>query len=59
MHNGFVGGWPRLRRRIEALIPDELFAARVGTTDSEALFLAILGGGMRIPSLPLNECWQR
>jgi predicted glutamine amidotransferase len=40
MHNGFVGGWPRLRRRIEALIPDELFPSRIGTTDSEALFLA-------------------
>jgi len=50
MHNGFVGGWPRLRRRIEALIPDELYPARIGTTDSEALFLAILGaGGMKDP----------
>jgi len=49
MHNGFVGGWPRLRRRIEALIPDELFPSRVGTTDSEALFLAILGAGMADP----------
>jgi predicted glutamine amidotransferase len=49
MHNGFVGGWSRLRRRIEALIPDELFPARVGTTDSEALFLAILGAGMKDP----------
>ena len=43
MHNGFVGGWPRLRRRIESLIPDELYPARIGTTDSEALFLAIMG----------------
>jgi predicted glutamine amidotransferase len=49
MHNGFVGGWPRLRRRIEALIPDNLFPSRIGTTDSEALFLAILGGGMEDP----------
>jgi predicted glutamine amidotransferase len=49
MHNGFVGGWPRLRRRVEALIPDELFPSRVGTTDSEALFLAILGTGMDDP----------
>jgi glutamine amidotransferase len=49
MHNGFVGGWPRLRRRIETLIPDELFPSRVGTTDSEALFLAILGAGMDDP----------
>jgi glutamine amidotransferase len=50
MHNGFVGGWSELRRRIEMLIPDEYYPARVGTTDSEALFLAILGaGGMQDP----------
>jgi predicted glutamine amidotransferase len=49
MHNGFVGGWPRLRRRIEGLIPDELFPSRIGTTDSEALFLAILGAGIDDP----------
>jgi predicted glutamine amidotransferase len=49
MHNGFVGGWPRLRRRIEALIPDELYPSRIGTTDSEALFLAILGAGIDDP----------
>jgi predicted glutamine amidotransferase len=46
MHNGFVASWPRLRRRIEALIPDALYQAREGTTDSEALFLAILGAGV-------------
>ncbi len=46
MHNGFVGGWSRLRRRIEALIPDAMYPSRVGTTDSEALFLAILGAGV-------------
>jgi predicted glutamine amidotransferase len=49
MHNGFVGGWPRLRRRIEALIPDELFPSRIVTTDSEALFLAIVGAGIDEP----------
>lgn len=49
MHNGFVGGWNRLRRRIEAMIPDELYPARVGTTDSEALFLALLGAGITNP----------
>src|SRR5215204_3130568 len=43
MHNGFIGGWPRVRRRVESLIPDELYPGRAGTTDSEALFLAIQG----------------
>jgi glutamine amidotransferase len=42
MHNGQVGGYAAIRRRLEALIPDALYAARVGTTDSEALFLLAL-----------------
>jgi len=49
MHNGFIGNWARLRRRVEALIPDELYPSRVGTTDSEAIFLAIMGAGMEQP----------
>jgi predicted glutamine amidotransferase len=46
MHNGFVGGWTKLRRKVETLIPDTLYPSRTGTTDSEALFLAILGRGL-------------
>ena len=46
MHNGQVGGWGAARRRVEALIPDELYASRAGTTDSEAIFLAALGRGL-------------
>ncbi|HEY1365312.1 MAG TPA: class II glutamine amidotransferase [Xanthobacteraceae bacterium] len=45
MHNGVIGNWARLRRKVEALIPDDLYGSRVGTTDSEAVFLAILGAG--------------
>jgi predicted glutamine amidotransferase len=45
MHNGEVGNWARVRRKVEALIPDELYPSRIGTTDSEAVFLAILGAG--------------
>jgi len=45
MHNGLIGNWSRLRRRVEEMIPDELYGARIGTTDSEAVFLAILGAG--------------
>ena len=41
MHNGMIGNWSRLRRKVEALIPDEVYGSRVGTTDSEAVFLAI------------------
>ncbi|MGJ4901597.1 class II glutamine amidotransferase [Bradyrhizobium sp. HKCCYLS2058] len=46
MHNGFVGSWNRLRRKVEALIPDALYPSRLGTTDSEAVFLAIVGAGI-------------
>ena len=49
MHNGFIGNWTRLRRQVEALIPDALYPARVGTTDSEAIFLAIMGAGIDDP----------
>lgn len=42
MHNGQIGGYNEIRRKLEALIPDALYGARAGTTDSEALFLLIL-----------------
>ena len=46
MHNGKIGGWDRLRRTIEAAIPDELYALRQGTTDSEVIFLLMLANGL-------------
>jgi len=46
MHNGVIGDWARVRRRIEAMIPDEFYGSRVGTTDSEAVFLALMGAGL-------------
>jgi glutamine amidotransferase len=46
MHNGFVGSWNRLRRKVEQLIPDAFYPSRVGSTDSEAVFLAMMGAGL-------------
>jgi predicted glutamine amidotransferase len=46
MHNGQIGGYARLKRRVEAMIPDDLYESRLGTTDSEALFLAALASGL-------------
>lgn len=46
MHNGQIGGYDRIRRRVEIEIPDELFAHRAGTTDSEAIFLLMLANGL-------------
>jgi glutamine amidotransferase len=51
MHNGQIGDWSLIRRQVEALIPDSYYRARVGTTDSEAVFLAILGVGGDIDPL--------
>ena len=46
MHNGLDRQLVAdLRRKVEALIPDELYGSRIGTTDSEAVFLAIMGAG--------------
>ena len=42
IHNGQIGDYLLLRRQIENLIPDELYPYRIGTTDSEALFLYLL-----------------
>lgn len=46
MHNGKIGGWERIRRRVEAHIPDHLFLHRHGTTDSEAIFLLMIAHGL-------------
>ncbi|MEI7447341.1 MAG: class II glutamine amidotransferase, partial [Burkholderiales bacterium] len=46
MHNGQVGGYGRIRRRIEGLIDDRVYDARQGTSDSEAIFLAALSAGL-------------
>ena len=46
MHNGQVGGYHRIKRRIEGMIPDSLYDARLGTTDSEAIFLLALANDL-------------
>jgi glutamine amidotransferase len=45
MHNGQIGGYQAVRRQVEALIPDPVYPARHGTTDSEAIFLAAIARG--------------
>jgi predicted glutamine amidotransferase len=42
MHNGQIGGYAQVRRALEARLPDTLYAARKGATDSELLFLLAL-----------------
>ncbi|MFZ2649678.1 MAG: class II glutamine amidotransferase [Burkholderiaceae bacterium] len=42
MHNGQIGGYQLIRRSLEALLPDALYAQRFGATDSELMFLLAL-----------------
>ena len=46
MHNGLIEGYEQLRRQMEAMIPDALYRHRVGTTDSEVLFLLMMAEGL-------------
>ena len=45
MHNGQIGEYARVRRALEALIPDEFYGYRAGTTDSEILFFLLMANG--------------
>jgi predicted glutamine amidotransferase len=46
MHNGQVPDIARIRRTLETELPDELYDARRGTTDSELMFLLLLANGL-------------
>ncbi|SDX56826.1 class II glutamine amidotransferase [Litoreibacter albidus] len=46
MHNGMVGGFDQLRKRLEHGIDDALYLKRRGATDSEVLFLTAMGFGL-------------
>jgi glutamine amidotransferase len=46
MHNGQVPDISLIRRSLEATLPDDLYDARRGTTDSELIFLLLLANGL-------------
>ena len=46
MHNGQIGSFEHIRRRLESSLPDQLYAERHGSTDSELLFLIMLAEGL-------------
>lgn len=45
-HNGQVPHFPRIRRQLEAALPDALYEQRRGTTDSEMVFLTLMAHGL-------------
>ncbi len=46
MHNGQIGGYDRVRRSLDQLVPDELYDYRRGTTDSELIFYLLFRNGV-------------
>ena len=42
MHNGQIGGYPRVRRQLERQLEDRYYGSREGSTDSELIFLLLL-----------------
>ncbi len=46
MHNGQIGCFDAIRRRLEGGLSDALYASRQGTTDSELFFLLMLEEGL-------------
>jgi glutamine amidotransferase len=48
MHNGQIGGYERVRRRLEGMIHDDYYCHRVGTTDSELIFYLLLSEGLDV-----------
>ncbi len=45
-HNGQIADFTRIRRTLESTLPDDLYAQRRGTTDSEMLFMLCLANGL-------------
>jgi predicted glutamine amidotransferase len=45
-HNGQIADFARIRRRLETLLPDDLYNLRRGTTDSEVFFLLCITFGL-------------
>jgi glutamine amidotransferase len=46
MHNGQIGGYEKVRRALDQLIPDALYPCRQGTTDSELMFFLLFRHGV-------------
>ncbi len=47
MHNGQIGGFCRLRRRLTEALSDDCFDAMSGSTDSELLFQLMITNGLK------------
>jgi glutamine amidotransferase len=55
VHNGFIDGYPKLRRALMFAVDPELFGSIQGTTDSELMFYLALTFGLEEEPLPALE----
>ncbi|MCG3866089.1 MULTISPECIES: class II glutamine amidotransferase [unclassified Photobacterium] len=56
LHNGQIGGFDKVRFTLERLLTEELYNKRVGTTDSEIIFLLMIKNGLQIdPIAAINQ----
>ena len=46
MHNGAIGGYESLRHALDRRIPERLYSARQGNTDTEVMFMLALANGL-------------
>lgn len=46
MHNGQIDEFEKLRFQLERLLPESLYHYRLGTTDSELIFLLMIKNGL-------------
>lgn len=60
MHNGQIGGFDRIRRTLEAALPDALYDQIEGTTDSELFFFLMVDEGLETdPQAAVEKATRR
>jgi len=60
MHNGQIGDYSLCRRKLERLLDDETYNHRLGTTDSELMFLLMIQNGLDSnPANAISETIQQ
>lgn len=47
LHNGQIGEFEKVKYELQKQLPESLFLKRMGTTDSELIFLLMLDNGLR------------
>lgn len=47
LHNGQIGEFEKVKFALERQLPESLYVKRVGTTDSELIFLLMMSNGLR------------